>query len=387
MKTVERVEQQIAVFGESGSGKTVLLSSFYGAMQEPSFLKESLFNVVADDTGQGVRLHKIYLGMRNSDKLPMGDRFRATSYSFTVKMKDFPQGASKKSQPFDAVHLVWNDYPGEWFDGDVSAQVAERRVDTFRSLLGADVAFLLIDGQRILDNQGEEERYLKSVLGNFRNGLLSLRDDILENGERLVSFPRIWILALSKSDLLPDMDVYQFRDLMIERAADEIDALKEVIAGFVEASEALSIGEDFMLLSSAEFEPGKIEVTKRVGVELILSLAAMLPFERHVRWIREHALPGKVVARLLEGAPSVAAAISGKRAVERLKLPAKFGEIGKVLKLAAILYPVAMVAGDRLRKFNEKARSQCDSLGAVLTGFKMDIENGERENVFIKSPR
>jgi predicted ATPase len=45
------LEQHIAVFGESGSGKTVLVSSFYGAMQEPHFLKSSLFDVTADDTG------------------------------------------------------------------------------------------------------------------------------------------------------------------------------------------------------------------------------------------------------------------------------------------------------------------------------------------------
>ena len=33
------LEQHIAVFGESGSGKTVLVSSFYGATQEPEFLE------------------------------------------------------------------------------------------------------------------------------------------------------------------------------------------------------------------------------------------------------------------------------------------------------------------------------------------------------------
>jgi hypothetical protein len=41
-------EQNLAVFGESGSGKTVLLSSFYSASQEPSFLAESLYKVLAD---------------------------------------------------------------------------------------------------------------------------------------------------------------------------------------------------------------------------------------------------------------------------------------------------------------------------------------------------
>jgi hypothetical protein len=46
-------EQNLAVFGESGSGKTVLLSSFYGASQESSFLAESLYKVLADDTRAG----------------------------------------------------------------------------------------------------------------------------------------------------------------------------------------------------------------------------------------------------------------------------------------------------------------------------------------------
>src|SRR4051794_15221202 len=69
------LEQHIAVFGESGSGKTVLLSSFYGATQEPQYLKNSRFYVVADNVGQGNRLHKNYLGMRDSAQVPAVNRF------------------------------------------------------------------------------------------------------------------------------------------------------------------------------------------------------------------------------------------------------------------------------------------------------------------------
>ena len=74
------LEQHIAVFGESGSGKTVLVSSFYGATQEPEFLKSSLFDVTADDTGQGHRLHANYLGMKDSRAAlrPPGSRPRPT---------------------------------------------------------------------------------------------------------------------------------------------------------------------------------------------------------------------------------------------------------------------------------------------------------------------
>lgn len=53
-----------------------------------------------------------------------------------------------------------------------------------------------------------------------------------------------------------------------------------MLAGFVGSSAALSVGEDFLLLSSAKFGADKIEVTERVGLELILPLAAILPFQR-----------------------------------------------------------------------------------------------------------
>ncbi len=71
----DALEQHIAVFGESGSG-TTMVSSFYGATQEPQFLKSSLFDVTADDTGQGHRLHANYLGMKDSGRRPETTRIQ-----------------------------------------------------------------------------------------------------------------------------------------------------------------------------------------------------------------------------------------------------------------------------------------------------------------------
>ncbi len=79
MKLAKVLEQHIAVFGQAGSGKTVLLSSFYGAAQEPKFLKESVFRLIADDIGQGHRLHRNFLGMKEEARAPMKDRFAAKS--------------------------------------------------------------------------------------------------------------------------------------------------------------------------------------------------------------------------------------------------------------------------------------------------------------------
>lgn len=392
------LEQHIAVFGESGSGKTVMLSAFYGATQESHFAKSSLYRVVADDIGQGSQLHKNYLDMRDSAIRPEPTRFRSTSYAFSLKLKDGdPKVAA--TRPYSALRLVWHDYPGEWFEQGVSGpDEARRRVTTFRSLLGSDVALLLVDGQRLLDNEGQEERYLKSLLGNLRNAVLNLKDDLLEDGKRLVKFPRIWILALSKADLLPAMDVEAFRDLMIKRAAGELADLREVLGGMVESSDAMAVGEDFLLLSSAKFDPNKIDVTAQVGLDLVVPLASVLPFERHVKWIEEKKAAAKVGEELLDGVAAVAAALLGKpKREQKGKGKGKVADRGRKLKLPgpkefikgllgdevipAAVSVAAKLAGDKLRARNAAAMGKHDYMAAVLGQFQENLETAEGRDV------
>ncbi|GAA1768724.1 TRAFAC clade GTPase domain-containing protein [Agromyces humatus] len=383
MELNRSLEQHIAVFGESGSGKTVLVSSFYGAAQEPQFLKKSLFRVVADDPGQGTRLSRKYLGMKNSGKLPESTRFASESFAFSVKLKDRPDAKVSKSGSFDDLRLVWHDYPGEWFEEDVSTQEeSQRKIDTFRSLLGSDVALLLVDGQRLLDNTGEEERYLKSLFTNFRNGLLSLKDELLDGGRRLVQFPRIWILGMSKSDLLPDWDVFRFRDLILEKAGEDVNELRNVLAELVEDGGALSVGEDFVLLSSAKFQANRIEVSERVGLDLIMPLSITLPLERHVRWVEKMRSRGKVAESLLGSAEkALAFALVGRRMVP--------GKVGIVLNLIpdSALNDAAKLAGDKLKGANAAALAKHEYLTATLTGFRMDLDKSEEEQILLRSSR
>lgn len=383
MKLANVLEQHIAVFGGSGSGKTVMLSSFYGAAQEPEFLKESVFRVVADDIGQGSRLHRNFLGMRDAARLPTPTRFAATSYSFAIKLKDGNANAAK-AKPFDSLRLVWHDYPGEWFEQDVSGpEEAQRRIDTFRSLLVSDVAVLLVDGQRLMDNAGDEERYLKSLLGNIRNGLLSLKDELLEGGRPLEEFPRIWIMALTKADLLPEMDVFGFRDLLIHKACDDLDELRKVLAEFVDFSAAMSVGEDFILLSSAEFGTDRIEVTKRVGLDLILPVSAIVPLERYVQWAEGKKIAGKAADALIDQAGPLALALLGK-----IKLPGKFGLVWNLVgsKVAAeILSQAAKLGGEKLKERHQGAVANQDSVATVLTQFKLALDQGEAERTLFRS--
>jgi hypothetical protein len=75
--------------------------------------------------------------------------------------------------------------------------------------------------------------------------------------------------------------------------------------------EALSLGEDFMLLSSAKFAPNRIEVSERVGLDLILPVATMLPLERLAQWAGKFDIPLKVLGGLVDHADALAAVLTG----------------------------------------------------------------------------
>lgn len=385
-------EQHIAVFGESGSGKTVLLSSFFGPTQERSFHND-LWDLVADDTGQGNRLFKNYVGMRDDAEVPPATRFASTTYTFSLKLKG-ADDATVKRRPFDVLRLAWHDYPGEWFEESPgSAEEEARRVETFRSLLRSDVALLLVDGQRLKAHPGEEERYLKSLLTNVRQGVLRIKDDLLAEDGLLTEFPRIWIIALSKADLHPDLDVYAFRDLIVKCAADEIEAVRETLGTLIEAPEALSVGEDFMLLSSAKFElqadrltPERIDVSQRVGVDLVLPVASLLPLERRVEWSGRLQIPRRVLDTVADGADHLALALTGEAGKVVKQLVSNIPRFGPLAGRAVVplLTKAAEFSGAQLREANERARRNHDTLTATLTQFKLDLETGVEKNLLIK---
>lgn len=381
-------EQHIAVFGGSGSGKTVLVSSFYGAAQEQSFSRESLFHVIADDTSQGTRLHQNYLSMKNQAKAPETTHFAATPYSFTIKLKDPGDAKAASRRPFDALQLVWHDYPGEWFEEEPSGETETvRRLQTFRALLRSDVALILVDGQKLLDHAGEEEKYLKSLFWGLRDGILRLKDDLLDDGELLVEFPRIWIIALSKADRHPDLDAHGFRDLVVEKAGGDVTALHEVLRGMVQFPDALSMSEDFMLLSSAKFEPGKIELTERIGLNLILPIASLLPLERLVQWSERFDIPRKWLDRLVDNADALATALVGAGFVATLlgKVPKVGPALGRVALPAVV---AALELGvPKIKEANAEARANKDHLTTVLTQFRLDLDQGVEDGHLVKSHR
>lgn len=367
----------------------MLLASFYGPTQEKGYSND-LWDLVADNLGQGSRLYKNYLGMRDHATAPRGDHFVASTYYFSVKLKGGDNAKAKK-RPFDVLRLAWHDYPGEWFEQSPSGEVeANRRVDTFRSLLRSDVAILLVDGQKLLDHKGEEERYLKSLLTNVRQAVLQLKDDLLADDGRLVEFPRIWIMALSKADLFPDWDVHSFKDLVIWNAADHVAHLRETLQDLVVTPEALSLGEDFMLLSSAKFElssadagPVEIDVTQQVGLDLILPVASLLPLERRVQWSEKVQIPLKVLESMADNAEALALILVGGRIDKLIAMMPKVGPLVSKAAIPTLLAAVKM-SQSKLEEVNAEARENHDYLTAMLTQFKLDLDRGVTDKLLIR---
>ena len=235
---------------------------------------------------------------------------------------------------------------------------------------------------------GEEEKYLKALLWGIRGGLEQLGDDILTDGEPLTEFPRIWILALSKADLHPGLNADGFRELIVEKAAGDVIALRDTLKTFVQVPEALSLGEDFLLLSSARFEPGKIEVAERVGLDLILPVATMLPLERLAQWAGKFDIPLKVLGGLVDHADALASVLAspGVAAVAK-KFLAKIPKAGPVLAPIAVpaLAGVVKLGKSKLEEVHAQALADRDFLTAVLTQFRLDLSQGVQDHLLVKS--
>ena len=175
------------------------------------------------------------------------------------------------------------------------------------------------------------------MLWGLSDGLERLKDDILTDG-KLRQFPRIWIIALAKADLHPNLGAREFCDLVIEKNAGDVTKLHETLKEFVDTPEALSVGEDFMLLSSAKFElssagpePVKIEVDKRLGVDLMPPIASLLPLERLAQWYNRFPIEG--LGKLVNNSEQLAAFRDRHRGADRRQ---GIGEGAKVWEASCI---------------------------------------------------
>lgn len=353
------IEQHIAVFGESGSGKTMLVSSFYGWHQEASFKQKHSYSLIASDTTQSHTLLSRYLNMKEGN-LPAQTTFKSQSYQFSLKVKGLKESAGS---------LVWHDYPGEWWTEDIAdSQENGRKTEAFRSLLQSDVALFLCDGYSLKNEGG---RYLRKLFLNFRVELERQLEQVRKDRQKLNLFPRVWIICLSKADLFPDKDVYWFRDQIVASASDDIRQLRELFEENLPEGSFQSIGRDFLLLSSAEIDPETgniINPDHHIGLDLIPPISIILPIQRALTWLKVKERGQATVHRILESFRLLT--------FNWLKY---FPIVGGVFNLAN---DETKSLSEKLKELENRSRERGDSVQAIIAVFRANLEtsNTPQEN-------
>ena len=272
-----RYEQHIAVFGESGSGKTTLLSVFYGKQQGLRFGEESGYELFAEDTSQSNQLLSQYHQVQDNTISPT--RLKVSRYEFFVRPV-----TEKKSK--NIIRLVWHDYPGEWLTETKQGEENERKKRVFESLVKADVAYFLVDASK-LKKYGS--KYLKRLFGNFKDQLVRIHDDCVENKKLPFNyFPRLWFICLSKADILPGWTVQRFKK-ELEVASEEMTNVERVLNTFVRKQQKVDFQSGYLLLSSLKVNTKTLKIEnweKTVGVDAIVPISFFTPIFCAYKWAK-----------------------------------------------------------------------------------------------------
>lgn len=119
----------------------------------------------------------------------------------------------------------------------------------------------------------------------------------------------------------------------------------------------------------------------------MLPVASLLPLERRVLWMDRLEIPRRVLDTLADGADDIAGVLASALGLRVAKWLTKVPKVGPAVGVAAIplLVAAAEMAGPKLRQLNEQARENRDYLTATLTQFKLDLEQGVKERLLIRS--
>lgn len=318
---------------------------------------------------------------------PLQSATQPTEYGFTYRFLTQLQADTKPSAV--ALNLVWHDYPGSWFSA--AGTHAQQQLHSFQGLFSSDVALLLVDGAKLRDNAGQEDRYLKPLFQNLTESLTRLQSELFPRGKKTNSFPRTWVIALTKADLLPGTDVFDFTNTVKQHAAAELEGLQQTIAGFVNAPEATSIGEHFLIFSAApgSTAPGSAGAGGSTpgsapagapgntisGVELLLPLACLVPLQNQVKWAKRSANFKKTLELAAKNSGTILQVLGP--IVSKLPVPPLLTPIKKLLG-SIVLKKIGDAIADKPLKSLQDSRAQSlahhDYLRAAVSEFQIRLQ-------------
>lgn len=128
-------------------------------------------------------------------------------------------------------------------------------------------------------------------------------------------------------------------------------------------------------------------MTERVGLDLILPVAFMLPLERLAQWADKFDIPLRILGGLVDHADALAAIFAGAGTKVAAKFLAKVPKVGPLLGAVAIpaLAEAVKLGKSKLEEIHTQALADRDYLTATLTQFRLDLDHGVEEHLLVKS--
>ena len=386
-------ENHIAFFGESGSGKTTLLNAFYGFQQSGEFSEEAHYRLCAEDKRQGDRLLSQYLKF---DGETPPTRLTSTEYSFLI----CPNFQIKKK----LFRLVWHDYPGEWLTQGTQTSQEQRRMErTIDELIQSNVAFLLLDGAKFKKEGG---KYIKKMLTNFEKVIRDVSKRLKTKKKLpLRNFPRIWYIALSKSDLVPQVTAESLRDTVLRVANRQLEKIEDAIATLVDARtvKQLDVSGNFILLSASRVDVVRQKVLGREikGIDAIAPVSFFAPVERMIKWSGVRIRAKKTMGGVLTATTVLITVVSALAAliVGAVSLGAGLPIVGlvvgalstfagaAVLPTLSALMAASIMAQRAVKTSIRKAEDKKQALDSIVLGMKYRLDGCRRQKVVFEQFR
>lgn len=250
-------EIRIALFGQSSSGKTTLLASYYGNQQSNGFEAEHGYRLAVEETSKGNRLLSRYYKMENGE-FPLGtETFEEYHFNFMVH---------KLHEP--SFKIVWYDYPGGWWENTPKDEEEKRvRKKAFMDLLQCHVGVLLVDGEQF-NKKGTS--YVNCLLDQFKNEIRNIKDSLASDGNPVTDFPKQFIIAISKADTLSEsITAKDICKTIVSNGSEQLEGLAKII-------DSKDFGSQYLLISSVKAKNNKvINAHQYIGIQLIAPVALL----------------------------------------------------------------------------------------------------------------